>query len=163
MLTLKHNKMIKVCPQLYKFVPTNMRFDYMFKDNPWFEFHCRIVIFKITDDTYECIITHLDRNKFPVEDIQYLYNKRWGIETLFREFKYVIGLNALNSKKRKLIQQEIHARVIPYNFCQRIVQVIKIPPIEHLITKDILLIRSDRSKSRHVQVKTVVCFNYRYD
>ncbi|WP_369524777.1 transposase, partial [Thomasclavelia cocleata] len=32
-----------------------------------------------------------------------LYNKRWGIETSFREVKYALGLNALHSKKRKLI------------------------------------------------------------
>ncbi|MCR1960054.1 transposase [Thomasclavelia cocleata] len=56
-----------------------------------------------------------------------LYNKRWGIETSFREVKYALGLNALHSKKRKLIQQEIYARLILYNFCQRVVQVIKIP------------------------------------
>lgn len=86
--------------------------------------------FKITDDTYECIITNLDRNEFSIDDIKGLYNKRWGIETSFREVKYALGLNALHSKKRKLIQQEIYARLILYNFCQRVVQVIKIPKKE---------------------------------
>lgn len=104
--------MTKACPKLYKFVPKTMHFDYMFKDNPQYEFNYKIVRFKIMNNTYECIITNLDRNKFPIEDIQYLYNKRWGIETSFREIKYAIGLNALYSNKRKLIQQEIYARVI---------------------------------------------------
>lgn len=195
MLTLKQNKMIKACPQLYKFIPANMRFDYMLKDDPWYEFNCRIVRFKITEDTFECIVTNLDRNEFSIDEIKELYNKRWGIETSFREVKYAIGLNALHSKKRKLIQQEIYARLTLYNFCQRIVQVVKIPkkdkrkyayqvnftrsfhiiryflrkkggkapPIEHLIAKEILPIRPGRSDSRHVQPKTVVYFNYRYD
>ena len=127
MLTLKQNKMTKACPQLYKFIPSNMRFDFMTKENPWYEFHCRVVRFKITDDTYECIITNLDRDEFSIDDIKNLYCKRWGIENSFRELKYAIGLNALHSKKRKLIQQEIYARMTLYNFCQRIVQEIKIP------------------------------------
>ena len=127
MLTLKQTNMIKACPQLYKFVPSNMRFDFMSKENPWYEFHCRVVRFKITDDTYECIITNLDRDEFTIDDIKNLYCKRWGIENSFRELKYAIGLNALHSRKRKLIQQEIYARMILYNFCQRIVQEIKIP------------------------------------
>ena len=109
---------------------TNMKFDYMSKEEPWYEFHCRIVRFKITDDTYECIMTNLDRDEFPMEVIKELYNKRWGIETSFRELKYAIGLNALHSKKRKLIQQEIYARIILYNFCQRIVQEVRIPKKE---------------------------------
>lgn len=127
MLTWKQTKMIKACPQLYRFLSNKTRFDYMSKDDPFYEFNCRIVRFKITDDTYECIITNLDRDEFSVSEIKELYNKRWGIETSFRELKYAIGLNALHSKKRKLIKQEIYARVILYNFCQRIVQEIKIP------------------------------------
>jgi len=126
MLTLKTTNMVKLCPQLYKWMPNNMRFDYMSKDNPWYEFNCRVVRFKISKDTYECIITNLDKDEFSIEEIKELYNKRWGIETSFRELKYAIGLNALHSKKRKLIQQEIYARVILYNFCQRIVQDIRI-------------------------------------
>lgn len=127
MLTKKSTLMTKACPQLYKTIMTNMRFDFMNKDNPWYEFNCRIVRFKITEDTYECIITNLDRKEFSIDEIKELYNKRWGIETSFRELKYAIGLNALHSKKRKLIRQEIYARVLLYNFCQRIVQNIRIP------------------------------------
>lgn len=76
MLTLKCTSMIKACPQLYKVCPTNMRFHYMSKEDPWYEFNCRTVRFKITEDTYECIITNLDRTKFSSEDIKEIYNKR---------------------------------------------------------------------------------------
>lgn len=108
MLTLKCTSMIKACPQLYKVCPTNMRFDYMSKEDPWYEFNCRIVRFKITEDTYECIITNLDRTEFSSEDIKELYNKRWSIETSFRHVKYAIGLNSHHAKKRKYIKQEIY-------------------------------------------------------
>ncbi|WP_278627013.1 hypothetical protein [Thomasclavelia cocleata] len=67
--------MIKVCPQIYKFTPLNMRFDFMSKENPWYEFHCRVVRFKITDDTYESIITNLDKDEFTINDIKDLYCK----------------------------------------------------------------------------------------
>ena len=49
MLTLKQTNMTKVCKQLYKFVPSNARFDFMSKEDPWYEFNCRVVRFKITD------------------------------------------------------------------------------------------------------------------
>lgn len=45
---------------------------------------------------------------------------RWEIETAFRELKYTIGLNAFHAKKRELIKQEIYARLILHNFCERI-------------------------------------------
>ena len=170
-------------------------FDYFEEDTDIpYEFHARIVRFKITDDTYECIITNLDRKEFFVEEIKELYNKRWGIETSFRELKYAIGLSALHSKKRELIKQEIYARVLLYNFSQRIVQKIKIDKkkrkytyqvnftrafhlvreflrktsgnpldVESLIAKEILPIRPNRSNTRNLKHKNVVCFNYRFD
>lgn len=37
MLTLKQTNMTKVCKQLYKFVPSNAKFDFMSKEDPWYE------------------------------------------------------------------------------------------------------------------------------
>lgn len=81
----------------------------------------RIVRFKITDDTYETIFTSLPRDKFSIADIKYLYGLRWGIETSFRELKYVIGLTNLHSKKDAFVRQEIFAKLTMYNFCERII------------------------------------------
>lgn len=126
LLTRRSTNEIKDHPEIYKFMPKNQRFDYFDENtNVPYEFHLRIVRFKITDETYECIITNLDRDEFSVEEIKELYHKRWGIETSFRELKYAIGLSALHSKKRELIKQEIYARILLYNFSQRIVQKIK--------------------------------------
>ncbi|MCI9109452.1 MAG: transposase [Lachnospiraceae bacterium] len=52
---------------------------------------------------------------------QKLYGWRWGIERSFRELKYTIGLTNFHSKKAEYIQQEIFARLIIYNFCERII------------------------------------------
>lgn len=125
-LTLKSTNKIMHNPQIYKYIPTNMRFDYLSKEDPYYEFNCRIVRFKLTHDSYECIVTNLSREEVSTEEIKELYHMRWGIETSFREVKYAIGLNALHSKKRKLIQQEIYARLLLYNFSQRIIDKVKI-------------------------------------
>ena len=37
---------------------------------------------KISDDSYECIVTNLDRESFPPEKIKELYHMRWGINTI---------------------------------------------------------------------------------
>ena len=96
MLTIKQTKMTKACPDIYKFVPKTMRFDFMNKQNPWYEFNCRVVRFKITENTYETVITNLSREEFLMEEISEIYDMRWGEETSFRELKYAIGLNALH-------------------------------------------------------------------
>ena len=67
----------------------------------------RVVRFKITEDTYETIVTSLNRFEFPLNEVKELYHKRWGIETSFRELKYALGLVNLHSKKRQFIEQEI--------------------------------------------------------
>ena len=102
-LTLKSTNEIMHNPNIYKYIPTNMRFDFLSKDNLYYDFNCRIVRFKINKDSYECIVTNLSREEISVEEIKELYHMRWSIETSFREVKYAIGLNALHSKKRKFL------------------------------------------------------------
>lgn len=80
----------------------------------------RIVRFKITDNTYETIVTSLNKLDFPLKEIKKLYHLRWRIETSFRELKYAIGLVNFHAKKESAILQEIYARMTMYNFCMRI-------------------------------------------
>lgn len=127
LLTRRNTNHIKSHTEIYKFMPPNQKFDFFDEDlNIPYEFHTRIVRFKISEDTYECIMTNLNREEFSLQEIKELYHKRWGIETSFRELKYAIGLSALHSKKRESIKQEIYARLILYNFSQRIIQSIKL-------------------------------------
>ena len=86
----------------------------------------RVVRFKITDDTYETIFTSLPREQFSLEEIKTLYGMRWGIETSFRELKYVLGLINLHSKKDNFAYQEIFAKLTMYNFCERIMTAVTI-------------------------------------
>lgn len=118
-MTKKQTNEVKAQPQLYKFVPKNSTFDFLdLYKNKFYPITLRIVRFPITDTTFECIITNLDRKEFPVDKIKKLYELRWGIETSFRELKYAIGLTNFHAKKVEYIQQEIYARLVLYNFCE---------------------------------------------
>ena len=124
-LTTRQTNEIKAHPEIYKFIPKNQRFEH-FEEGPFFEFGFRVVRFKISDDTYESIVTNLDENEFSLEEIKELYHMRWEIETSYREIKYDLDLNTLHSMKRNLIQQEIYSKLLLYNFCRRITKDIKI-------------------------------------
>ena len=124
-LTLKQTKDIKKDKYNYKFVPKNQTFDYLNESKDFYNIEFRVVRFKLNNDHYECIITNLSEEEFTVEEIKELYNKRWGIETSFRELKYAVGLNSFHSKRRDFIKQEIFLRILFYNFSERIIRIIK--------------------------------------
>ena len=125
------------------------------KDVQWdyespYTFSCRVVRFKITDTTYETIVTSLDRFKFPISKIKELYHRRWGIETSFRELKYTIGLVNFHSKKKEFIIQEIYSRLLIYNFCQR-------------ITRQVVVVQDENRKHIYKVNFTMsahICFDY---
>ena len=119
--TKKLKELQKEFPGMYRFLPIHVNFDYL----PWgtdgfYPFSFRIVRFKISDGSTETLITNLDRNSFPEEELKHLYHLRWGIETSFRQLKYTIGLGLFQSKKVEYITQEIFARLTMYNFCELI-------------------------------------------
>lgn len=85
-----------------------------------YRFSLRVVRVMIAENEYETLITSLPKNIFSLETIKQLYHMRWGIETSFRTLKYTIGLTHLHSKKEEFICQEIYAKLIMYNFFERI-------------------------------------------
>lgn len=129
----------------YRVIPNSSRFDYVDSDHPTHEIDIRIVRFKISDSSYECIATNLERDKFDSNEIKKLYGMRWDIETSFRELKYTLDLNTFHAKKRDLIKQEIYARMTLYNFCERIVRKIKVK-------------KTDKNKHKY-QVNFTVAFH----
>lgn len=104
-----------VRPENFDFLPKKNR-----KHEPvsFYPISFRIVRFKITDHSYETIVTNLDKLNFPPEELKNLYGMRWGIETSFRELKYTVGLLHFHAKKVEYIHQEIFARLIMYNFTE---------------------------------------------
>ena len=78
----------------------------------------RIVRFPLSENSYECIVTNLPADEFPMEKIKELYFARWGIKSSFRKLKYTIGLSSFHAYKPEYIQQEIWAKLIAYNITE---------------------------------------------
>jgi len=199
-LTTRQNKQSKeLCKNRnhYRFIPSNSTFDYLPRTNRKYDplaFYIlpfRIVRFKITEDTYETVVTNLDAKSFPPAELKKLYNMRWGIETSFRELKYTVGLLHFHAKKVEYIYQEVFARLIMYNFTELVTSPVIIqkadakyaykanftvavhvcrqfflgnvspPDVEALIRKHVSPIRPGRSRPRKMTAKYAVSFTYR--
>lgn len=130
-ITRTQTKEIKQNPKKYKFIAQSTPLDYIDSESKYYDITLRIVRFKLTDDTYECVITNLPQDKYPPDVLKELYGKRWGIETSFRELKYAVGLAAFHSKKTEYVMQEIWSRLILYNFCEIITTSIVIKKISN--------------------------------
>lgn len=181
----------------YRFIPANTNFDYL----PPRSRHCdslsfytlffRVVRFKITSNSYETVITNLDEKAYPPERLKELYNKRWNIETSFRNLKYTIGLTKFHAKKVMCVEQEIFARLIMYNFVEMITSHVVIkgkpkqyaynanfsvavqvcrdffkgkntsPYVETMIANNTIPIRPGRSSPRKTTNRTFAGFQYR--
>ena len=181
----------------YKWIPTTTPFDYLpigaHKHDPvaFYALPFRIVRFKLSDSAFETVITNLDQKEFLPDELKYLYSRRWGIETSFRELKYTVGLLHFHAKKVENITQEIFARLIMYNFAELITSYVVIqkpnrkypykanfsvavqvcrqfllgnispPGVEAAISKNVSVSRTGRSSPRHMVVKHAVSFLYR--
>ena len=108
----------------YRFVPSSHTFDYLPARNskgipvPPYVLSFRLVRFKISDDSFETVVTNLDADSFPAPELKKLYHMRWGIETSFRELKHTLGLLHFHAKKTESVLQEIFASLIMYNFTE---------------------------------------------
>lgn len=181
----------------YKWIATSTPFDYLptgsHKHDPiaFYFLPFRIVRFKLSDSSYETVITNLDEENFPPEELKHLYGMRWGIETSFRELKYTVGLLHFHAKKVENITQEIFARVILYNFTELITSHVVIqkpnrkypykanfsvavqvcrqfllgnvspPDVEATISRNVSVTRTGRSSPRNMVVKHAISFLYR--
>ena len=64
-----------------------------------YEMNLRVVRFKISDDTYEWLVTKLTGDEFDLNELKKMYHMRWDIETAFKVLKYIIGMMSFHSKK----------------------------------------------------------------
>ena len=146
-LTRKQTNEIKANPDLYRCLAHNTTFDFLdLHKNRFYPMAFRIVRIKLSDNSYEVLITNLDHKDFPPEQLKKLYAMRWGIETSFRELKYTIGLLHFHAKKREFIVQEIFARIIMYNFTE-------------MITSHVIISQTDRKYAYKVNftIAVIIC------
>ena len=114
-----------------------------------YELKFRVVRFKLTESTYEVLITNLDKEQFDINELKKLYAMRWGIENSFRDLKYTLALSYVHSKKTEYILQEIFARLTMYNFAE-------------LITSHVIVKQKNRKYSYRINfaVAVRICRNF---
>lgn len=96
-------------------------FDYLPYDQDYYEMDLRVIRFKITEDTYECLITNLTEDEMKFEEFKEIYHLRWEIETSFRDLKYTLGMIYFHSSDQEMIRQEIYASLTIFNFSKIII------------------------------------------
>lgn len=95
---------------------TNGNFDFIDEEHPFYVMKFRVVRFKITEDTYECLITNLEESEFSPQNLKEIYHARWSEENGFRQLKWEVGMVYFHSKKRSNLMQEIYASLVMFNF-----------------------------------------------
>ena len=137
------------------YLPHNVNFDFLPKTcrknipcNPYM-LKFRLVRFEIAENSYELLVTNLDKEKFNIAELKELYAMRWGIETSFRDLKYSLSLSYFHSKKTEHILQEIFARLTMYNFAE-------------LITSHVVIKQKNRKYSYRINFAAAVhiCRNF---
>lgn len=109
---ISHKKFDKIF-----FLRPDRTFDFISNDDlsTVYEMEFRCLCIKLSDDSFEYLITNLPKDTFGPDMIKTLYWKRWRIENSFRSLKYALSLSYLHSVNRELIIQEVYAKVILYN------------------------------------------------
>lgn len=68
----------------------------------------------------ETLLTNLSDKEFKSEDINYIYQNRWGIETNYHELKESMNVTNISSSKDTIIKQEIYSQMFVYNIVSSI-------------------------------------------
>lgn len=111
------------CGDTYRrFIDKATSFDFVdYGSMDTYKLSFRVVRFKISDNSYECLVTNLPSDEFSPSRLKELYFARWGVESSFRKLKYTIGLSNFHAYKPEFIKQEIWARLIAYNLTETMI------------------------------------------
>lgn len=111
-----------------KYITKNVAFDYLENKAPFaYEMRFRVVRYKLDDNSYECVMTNLPADEFPLSCFKALYFDRWKIEVSFRDLKYTNGLTKVHAYKPENVKQEVWGTLIYYNFTSILINHIGTP------------------------------------
>ena len=80
----------------------------------------RFVNIKLSTGEVETIITNINSDNLTSEDINKIYQLRWGIETSYHELKESMQVTNISSSKDTIIKQEIYSQMTVYNIVRSI-------------------------------------------
>lgn len=181
----------------FRFISKTSPFDYLPTENRkhdpvlFYDLSFRLVRLRLSDGSYEFLLTNLPADDFPMSELKTLYHFRWGIETSFRSLKYTVGLLHFHAKKAENILKEVFARLTLYNFsslialhstipdtkrkyfckvkfsaavhlCRQFILGNVSPPVlEALLLRQVSSIRTGRNFPRGSSLRKPVSFSYR--
>ena len=80
----------------------------------------RIVKIRLKTGETEILATNILEEEMNIEELKYLYNLRWGIETNYHYLKESMKIETITSSKRELIEQDILSQMLVFNILQAI-------------------------------------------
>lgn len=104
-------------PNIYLYIKPQKNFRSLQPDSDGLYYlNIRVTRIKLSDDSYECLVSNLPMSEFTSEDLKDVYHARWNIENSFRYLKYAVGMTHFHAKKVEFVKQEIFAKLTLYNF-----------------------------------------------
>ncbi len=74
------------------------------------------------ENTEEILLTNLEREEVSVEDLKYLYKKRWEIETNYNTMKNVLELENYTGETEIAVKQDFYATILLINISSILVK-----------------------------------------
>ena len=75
----------------------------------------RIVTITLENGKTETLLTNLPSELMTIDDLEYIYGKRWGIETNYNTLKNRFYIENYSSKKRIGIEQDLYSKFLIFN------------------------------------------------
>lgn len=101
--------------------------NYKDKDKEFYEYYekgntikLRFINVTLPTGEVETLLTNLGYEEFTMEDIEYIYQCRWGIEVSYHELKESMEVTNISSSKDTIIKQEIYSQMFAYNIISSI-------------------------------------------
>ena len=84
--------------------------------------NARFVRIKLPTGEHEYLATNISSEMFNTTEIGEIYRLRWGIETVFDDFKNKLGIENFTGTKQVIIEQDIYATMYLLNISSDIMQ-----------------------------------------
>ena len=85
----------------------------MMKNTPYIKL--RVTEIELDNNTKEYLVSNLPIDKFSIEDLKEIYNKRWKIETTFDFLKNVVNVENFTGIRKIIIEQDFYSEILLYN------------------------------------------------
>jgi hypothetical protein len=80
----------------------------------------RLVSFPLSSGEKEVLLTNIDRDDYSINDLQKLYQSRWGVEEGYKTFKKTLHIEHFTGRTAHSVEQDFYARVFMLNMASMV-------------------------------------------